>query len=144
MSKKSTVKGFSPVRKYAFNEKAETQGVWFDLEGDAKILVARYGNAEQVKLERQLESEYRKQLESEDTETVNEARIELNRRVFSQTVLVGWKNFVQEDGETPLEYSQEAAEELLHYPEFFGAVFNCANDLQKFRKYQEEQAVKNS
>ena len=107
------------------------------------MLVARYGNAEQVKVERRLEHEYSRKLKSDDDDLVTNARIEMNRKVYARTVLLGWKNILDEDGETELKYSAEAAEQLLEYPKFFAMIYGFANDLAKFRKYTEDEAVKN-
>lgn len=141
MTKK--VKGFSVARAYAFDKDAETQGVWFNFEGGSRLLIARYGNPEQIKLERSLETALAPRLQSKDEDEAQAARIELNRKCFAQTILKGWENILGEDGETELAYSTEVAEDLLQHPEFFSAVLNFANDLSQFRKYREEAAVKN-
>ena len=138
------VRGFSPARQFAYASDKELGGVWFKLEdSDAEVLVARFGNAEQVKVERRLENEYSRKLKSDDDDVVTNARIEMNRKVYARTVLLGWKNILDEDGETELKYSAEAAEQLLEYPEFFAMIYGFANDLAKFRKYTEDEAVKN-
>lgn len=142
MTAKKSPKGFSIARKYAMNTDAEVNGLWRDYEEGSRLLVARYGNTEFGKLERQLRTELAKQLESEDESVREEATIKLNVRLFAQTILKGWENILDEDGE-PVAYSTQAAEEFLQYPEFFRAVLDLCTEIEKYRRYQVEDAVKN-
>lgn len=144
MTKKTAkIQGFSPKRKFSNDPVSEVDGVWFDYEGGSRLLVARYGNPEHVKLERQLETKMASRLQTGDEHDKVDARMELNRRAFSRAVLKGWEGILDEDGETELAYSPEAAEDLLKLPEFFGAVFEFAHTADEFRKYREAEAVKN-
>lgn len=142
MATKAAKKGFSVARRYAMDTATEVKGLWFDFEDGARLQVARYGNPEHVKLERQLEAEYAAKLESKDREVQTEARTELNRRVFAHTLLKDWEGILDEN-EKELPYSVEAAEQLLEFPEFFGAVLEFATQVEKFRKYKQDAAVKN-
>lgn len=143
MTKKAAkTQGFSPKRKFSNDPVREVEGVWFDYEGGSRLLIARYGNPEHVKLERQLESKMAARLQSGDEHAKVDARMELNRKAFAQAVVKGWEGILDED-ETELEYSPEAAEDLLRLPEFFGAVFEFAHTADEFRKHREAEAVKN-
>lgn len=141
---KQALKGFSPVRRFAWNKELETQGVWREIEdGAAKLKIARFNNPDHVSTLQKLRLEHEEELRNPDTEEAQKLTLELSTRAMAQSVLVGWEGILDEEGKE-LPYSAEAAFELLtELDEFSGLVFNLSLENEQYRKFQEDKAAKN-
>lgn len=138
---------------WATNPQAEIKGKSFKKEfgGDATFIVARKQNRE---YQRQLNAEWKaheftlqtaQAADATDAEkdAAEKLSFDLVGRVMARTILLGWDDKVEYDGQ-PLPYSIENAELLLSHKEFRARVDTVANDYRNFLLAQEEKDVKNS
>jgi len=124
-------------------EKAE-RGVWVDGPAGSRLLIARFGNSECVKLTKQLMRPHRASQRA--GQLADEILTGVAIKVLANTVLLGWEKLRDGEGDKPPEipYSPEAAERLLKaYPDFRALVSELSNDIALFLEEEEKAAVKN-
>lgn len=125
--------------QFAVDEKKELEGVWQEIGGGAKLLIARAGNK---KYARMLAREVEKHQRALDVK--NEAADELSDRimvdVLAQTVLIGWEGIQYKKQALP--YSVENAKMLLGVKDFRNLVSKLAGDFEAYRAAQEAELVK--
>lgn len=148
MAAKQKLKGFSPTRRYKNDSAAVSGGVWRDYaDGAARLLVARYQNPEHeafIRAEREKHPEFTEGGEKADTAEAKAFFLELGNRGLAQFILKGWEGILDEDGETELKYSSEAAFKLLtELEEFSDDVFRLSLEAEQYRAYKADAAVKN-
>lgn len=112
-------------------DKAE-RGVWYPVDSETKILVARYGNkAFQEELKR-LTAPYKLAIQKNQLDTDTKERLSIE--AIAKHILLGWEG-MKTNG-TPLPYSIEAAIEILSDPtlnEFRELVLEVSTDAELYR-----------
>ena len=143
-AKKSALKGFSPVRRYTMDSDAETKGVWRDIEGGAaRLKLARFNNPEHTALLRSLRNEHAEVLENPSTPEAQKVLEQIGNQALAAHILLDWEGILGEDGESPLPFTPENVAALLALEEFSALVFSLSTEVEQYRKYKEEKAVKN-
>lgn len=125
---------------YATDAKKEIEGVWKDLPGDAKVLVARAGNRAYAKA---LEVEVKQHKHELDKKDANADKVaeEMLISVMASTVLLGWSGISFKGKKLP--YSVDNAKTLLQVKDFRQLIANLADDIDNFKAEAEEEAAKN-
>lgn len=123
--------------KYATDTNAELNGTWRDIEGGARLLIARMNNNRYGKLLGKLFKVHQQVLES-DTDQADEVSDKVMIEVVAKTILLGWSGLSYKG--VPIEYSVENAEKLLAHAQFRQLVMSLANEVEAYRaKVEEEQ-----
>jgi len=121
--------------------KAEVEGVWENIGGDAELLIAAWENPEYMKALRSIPRSLRRRLEA--GRITPEEDQKLMAKIMAQTVLLGWKNVTYKGKDLP--YTQENAEMVLvKVPRFYSLVVELAQDEQRFLLSEKEKVGKNS
>ncbi|WP_274584095.1 hypothetical protein V9W64_10890 [Neisseria leonii] len=146
--KAGALRGISLVRKYREDKKAVSEGVWRDYaDGAAKLLIARFnnpGHSEFLRAERKKHSEILDDEARSESPEATEILVEMGNRAMAKFILKGWEGILDEDGETPLPFSEENAYALLsEFDEFSAEVFRLSTEVEQYRLYKEADAVKN-
>lgn len=124
--------------EYKSDEKLETEGVWFDIEEGARVLVAFAGNTNYNKLNQKLVTPYQgfRRLPEDKAD-------EILVKLLSETILLGWENILDEDNK-PIPYSKENAKKLLQESRWLrDRVSACATQEQRFRAEVKEKNLGN-
>lgn len=124
---------------YAVDETKEQTGTWMEV-GDAKLLVARAGNKNYVKLLGKEVEKNQKSLDRKD-DAADALSDKIMIDVLAETVLLGWENVSYKGAQ--MEYSKANAKEILSHKEFRREVMKLADDFNAFKLEQEAEAVKN-
>ena len=142
---KTKVKGFSVARSFKNDEAAVNNGVWREVfDGSARLLVARYNNDAHTAYLRTERAKEAKLLENSESEEAQKFLEDLGNRALAKHILKGWEGILDEDGETEVLFSEEAAYKLLtDYVEFSNLVFSLSMEVDQYRAYAEGKAVKN-
>lgn len=126
---------------YSTNKAKELEGVWEDLGGDARILVARIGNPKFKAEYRKLPRAMRNRIES--GRLTGDDIDEKISTILAKTILLDWENLT--DGGEDIEYSVENATKMMfEYPNFRDEVWDFANDTQRFHDEELEEDLGNS
>lgn len=115
---------------FATDEKKEVEGHWFPLSKDAKVLVARAGNANYLKALRKKLEESKLDLDSQD-EAANEVAEGVIIEVMARTILVGWEGLSFKGKTMP--YSAINAKTLLQVKDFRRKVEAFSNTFDAFK-----------
>ena len=121
----------------------EKNGVWMDVDGETRFLVARIGTSGSGydKRLRVAAKPYRRLIENEkaDLEVVRKIMTE----TFAKTALLDWRNVKDEEG-NDIPFSKENAVKLLtELPELANLLLDFARDYQNYRRAQLEEDGKN-
>lgn len=122
--------------------KKQTDGVWFDHDGETSFLIARMGNPKFKKLFGKLMAPHSKRFN--DGKLSQKIQNELMAKAVSSTILLGWKGLTL-DGK-PIEFSQEKAFEILSddtSDEFLALIIQYAEDNENYRNSELEETAKN-
>ncbi len=120
----------------------EEQGVEVEIGKGATITVARIGNSKYETLLRAMTKPFRRQIQQGLFPI--ERQDELLLEVVSKTVLLGWKGFTDDD-EKEIPFSPAKALELMtETKDFRDLVFEIANEMETFRRVEQEEDSKNS
>lgn len=143
MTKKSTLKGFSPVRKFKNDDDAISNGVWREIEdGAAKLLIARWNNPAHQAYMRAQHELHGKVLEKDDDVSAKKWE-EITNFALANHILKGWDGIVDEYGDA-LPFSAETALQLIaDLPEFGNLVFQLSSEVEQYRAFKVADAVKN-
>lgn len=120
--------------QFATDETLENNGTWFDIGGDARILVGRAGNRKYGKTLTKAVERNRKTLDL-GNDAADEKSEEIMISVMAESILLGWEG-IKFKGEA-LEYSLENAKMLLAIKDFRKLVAEKADDTESFRIKQE-------
>ena len=134
-------KGFK-ISSLSTDEDKVQGGTWIDFGGGAEVKIAKVGNDNYNREMRQLGKPIIRQarLGSAEEETLRPVFI----KVVARTVILGWKN-IQDDEGNDVEYSILKAEEYLTaLPEFYELIMEAAQDVTNFKPDPEEDEVGNS
>lgn len=119
----------------------ERSGVWVDI-GTAKFKLARAGGANDdfLKLVRKRMAPFKRAIEAGSLDEGFAKKIQ--REVFAETVVLGWKNVFGPDGEIP--YSRENCIDLLEkLPNLMTELQRLADTFETFRQENLEADAKN-
>ena len=134
----------STYSAFANNEELETQGIVVDYGPAGKFLIARAGGANR-KFQRVSEKvfrPYRRQIEAKTIDP--KVADKLLAQVFAQTVILGWENVTDRDG-NELEFSPDNAQKLLlDLPDLFASLREEAVAAANFRADEVEEDLGNS
>lgn len=125
----------------ALDNKKEKEGVWFDIDGETSVLVARMYNPNFQKLFERLSMPYRNSakrglLKDEKAE-------EILSKVLSKTVLLDWKGLTLAGKQ--VKYSTDKAAEILSdkkYSTFRQIIIDYAEEQSNYRNAAIEEDVK--
>jgi hypothetical protein len=113
--------------KYKNDEKAVTEGKWFDLGDGVEVKVVRIDNADSRKMRMNLERPYRGR-------DIPVSRLEdILSTVVARAVLKDWKGVTDENGNELMFSSEEALRQFRRYPDFRDDVAVAAADREQFR-----------
>lgn len=125
----------------------ETEGVWVDYAGEARVKIARMNNRNHETKLRRVMKENRTRVatalrgEDEDFEDMPRS---LQALAMSGTVLISWEEFDHPDG-SPAEFTEElAAQWLTDYREFYNDIVSLANDREIFEREHRKRLEGNS
>jgi hypothetical protein len=116
------------LNRYKTDKRAETEGVWVEIDTGVELKVARVNNEKAREMRRKLEKPYASFRVIPDS--VNE---DIFRKIVSNHVLLDWKGITDADGKE-IKFSVEAAEKVLKdYPDFFNDVLSLAGARETFQ-----------
>ena len=131
------------LKKIRIDPKKQSEGVWFEVDDDTSLLIARMNNP---KFNKEFERETRQSRRFAKRGMLpDDKAAEIVDKVVAKTVLLGWKGLKQDGEEIP--YSEEKALELLQDEElasFKEIVFDLATSEENFRREEIEDARKKS
>lgn len=129
------------LNQFKVDPSLERDGVWTNLDENAKVLIARTGNSNFQKAYRKIPSGIRRMMENETLS--DELASQTMAELMSKTILLDWDG-ISENGKE-LKYSVETAKVMLHkYPEFRSVIWDIANQFQIFHNATLEESAKNS
>lgn len=119
---------------FATDEVAELEGRWFPLDKNAKVLVARTGNANYKKALR--ERLKQAQVDTSDESDATENLVtQIISETMAETILLGWQGLTYKG--KALEYSKEHAKLLLSVKGFRERISGIADKLESFKVREE-------
>ena len=129
---------FDPFKRFGADEKKSLEGVWFPVDKDARILLARRNNPRYQEYVRKHLHHLRvigaTRINDSDSELVDSVVLD----AYAHTIILDWENFTV-DGGKPYPYSIEHARELLDIPDFREFVFALSQDLSAFQEKIEDE-----
>lgn len=139
----------SLYKQYETDSDIEKQGVLFDTgstnsKGNAILIrIARAGGANDAYLKR-MEVRFKPHQRALQANSMERKRIEaLVRETFAETVVLGWENMEDRDG-NELPFSKENCIKLFEeLPDLFGDLQDAATKASLFRKEIQESSAKN-
>lgn len=133
----------SPYKMFKTDEVLETKGIVQDF-GDFKITIARAGGANK-KFAKASEEKFRPHRRALEAGLMSEElTTKILAEVFADSVILGWENVTDENGQ-PMEFTRENVIKLLtDLPELFTDIRAQATKLALYRRDDTEAAVKNS
>ena len=147
---------FNPIKAFKTDLGAEERGRKFEKElgfGEGVYcIIARAGNRAYSQLlsalwkanEETLKRGQGEDASDADRDAGNDLAFKLVGIAMSKTILLGWGGFTGEDDTTPLEYSTQAAEDLLALKDFRAKISAIAESHRSFLVKQEAENAKNS
>lgn len=126
---------FDLKREFGTSEQKELEGVWEEIGGGAKVLIARLGN--------KAFSEKWNRVPTAVKQSANESvQLPYVCGILASTILLGWEGLV-EDGKE-LIYTQELAKEMLvKYKDFRALVMELSQIRQRFADEEVAEQIKN-
>lgn len=131
------------IEKIKTDSQKEDNGVWIDFEEGIRLKIARARNSAYRELLRQLTEPHRKTIREGDAEL--ELLENLLRQVRAKTILLGWENIEDKDGNS-IEYSSEQALAFFKDTElrdFYTFVILESENMENFKKELIEDSEKN-
>lgn len=127
-------------KTYGTSAALETEGVWVNLGGKARVKVARVGHPENRKLIQRLMKPHRVLLRNGNLP--DDIMEKITIEAMAATVLLDWEG-IEEDGKA-VPYTRENVTRLLaDYKDFRDQIAEFATNIATFQAEQEEAAVKN-
>lgn len=116
-------------------------GVWVEVGGGAQILVARLPNDAHRDLVIRLMAPHR-HFEQRGVDVPDDITRAIGLKAMAQTVLLGWRGIIDDDG-TEIPYSVEEAMKALEIEDFAALVMTNAGNRKLYRADNEEDNTKN-
>lgn len=113
-------------------------GIWFPVQGDSELKIARAGNTEYLNEYQRLEKSFRKE---HGNKLTPEQQQSLNCQAMSKGLLKDWKN-VTLNGEVVKYTSELGAKYLKRNPKLLSYVLEKANDLEAWERENTEEEKK--
>jgi len=133
--------GLNLGEAFGTDKDLEEEGKWFDIGGEARIRVARFGNKKHKKTLDKLRAPYKPVL-LRGGDIPEDANDEIIKRSLSEAVLVDWEGLIDEKG-NPIPYTPDAAyQAFCQYSDFLDLVSRLALDANQYRVLIQEQTVK--
>jgi len=112
------------------DKKKETEGAWFEVDKDTKLLIARANNKKYLECFRKLQKPYLSKIRRG---TIDNAKYEQwQREAHANCILLGWEG-LKENG-VPLEYSVAKAIEIFEeIPDFLDTVMLLSQDMASYK-----------
>jgi len=128
---------------YGTDSNKEVDGVWIPGAGGTQFLLARAGGSNQ-KFKSLMARKMRPHRRSFDRGFLdNEVANEVLLRVFSRTVLLGWKGVFDQNGKR-ISFTIENAENLMRaLPDLFRELYDASSDQSNFSNLESEEIAKN-
>ena len=126
---------------FGTSAKAEVEGVWVGLGGEAGIKVARLGNPEAQKAYRKIPRNLRRQIE--DTTLGDNESVKFLANFLSENILKDWKGLSDGGKNLPTYSASEGAKMLRKLRRFRDRVWEVSMDEDLFN-VEEEEDRKNS
>jgi hypothetical protein len=122
------------------DKKAEVEGIWQNIGDGVSVKVARIGSTEYQKEFQRISKPHKRAIRRG---VLNDDVAEkLLIKVMAKTVLLDWKGLEEDGKEIP--YSEENAVRILtDYRDLRDYVSDIANDMEAFKKEDDEEAEKN-
>lgn len=119
---------------FATDETLENEGTWFPLGGDARVLVARFGNTEYNKAFTKAYEQNRVALElgGEEADAVS---VKMMIDVMAETILLGWEGLGFK--KQPMDYSVENATKLLAVKDFRQKINEFSRTVEAYKLKEE-------
>lgn len=127
-------------KQYATDDMKENDGVWTDIGGGAKLLIARAGNRAYSKLLTSLVEKNQRVLDSK-TDAAGALSDQIMIDVAAQTILLDWES-IEFKGEKQA-YTVDNAKKLLGVKDFRKLVGKLADDVEAYRVADEDAVAKN-
>lgn len=133
---------FDPFKRFGVDKQKEVEGVWFPLDKNARILIARRNNPKYQEYIREHLSHLRvigaQRVNSNDDDLVDSVVLD----AYARTIILDWEGFTVDGGKS-YPYSIENARELLEIADFREVVFALSQDLSAFQSEVEEEDLGN-
>ncbi len=121
-------KGFD-LNSFRTSEVLENAGVWRNLGNEARVLIARLGNAEFSKMFNDLVAPYAET----GAKVPPEVQKEITAKCLARTVVLDWENFF--DGDEPVLHSYENALRFLtEVKDFRELIVKLAGDMDSYKE----------
>lgn len=127
--------------EYDFDSDKENEGVWEDIGGGARVLVASSDCPKYREAFTNLSRNIRRKIDRNKLSEEEDA--EIMSRIVGKTILLDWEG-IYDDGEEIPYSTQNAISLLKKYPKFRRDVSALAADENRYRIEDTEQAAKNS
>jgi hypothetical protein len=121
---------------------AENNGVWVEWEYGVKLLIARSGNKNFDSFMQRVSPDVLEKMRNSDDPEHTEAML---KKAIAKTILLGWKNIDDDDG-NPLKYSAKRALEFLEddgFRDLYKFVLIQSNEQANYRRKVEDEGAKN-
>lgn len=121
----------------------EADGVWVDFVEGIRLKIARARNSKYVEFLRSLTENKRKEIRNDDIKTEDFADILM--QVRAKTILLGWEN-IQDDNGNEILYSYEQALEFFRDKElkdFYNFVVGVSENINNYKKDLVKESEKN-
>lgn len=114
----------------AYDADKFTDGLWFTIQGDSRLKIARAGNTQYLNARRRLEKEFRRE---HGDKLTPEQEQSLNCQAIAEGLLKDWEN-INLNGQ-PVEYAVEiGARYLKRNPKLLGFTLEKANELEAWER----------
>lgn len=131
-------KGFD-LNQFRTSEELENHGVWRDLGNEARIKIARLGNAEFNKMFGEMVAPY-----AETGAVVPEdVKKDITVKCLARTVLLDWEGVYDGDEEIPYSYDN-AVRVLTELKDFRELVIRLAGNMDSFKEKKDRELEGNS
>jgi hypothetical protein len=127
-------------KEYGTDKDKELAGVWEDMGGGCKVLIARLGNENYSKVFRRISKPYQNAIRRGTLG--NEKAEELLIQAMAECIVLDWQG-LEEDGKK-IKYSRdECVRVLKEYKDFRDHISELANSMELFKREMDAESEKN-
>lgn len=133
------------LNQFATNKEKEVNGVWHDVGGGTRLLIARSRNVKYVAMMQSMLKPYQNRINRNDP-TMEKIAEGIITKVMAKTILLGWEKLKPTADGEEVEYSIEACEETLanpKYKDFRDFVESLSDDMSQYQDEDQEEIVGN-
>lgn len=128
-------------KEFATNKQAEVDGIWEDMGGGCKVLIARIGNENYSKTFRKISKPYQNAIRRGTLG--NEKAEELLIQAMADSIVLDWQG-LEEDGKVVKYSKEECVRVLKEYKDFRDHINDLAGSIALFKLQADEESEKNS